>query len=340
MPIAFDCPGCRKSYTVEDALAGQKARCKHCGREFRIPGEPPIKVVPIVDVDTPPPTPAPAPVRAASPPPQAPTTPSPERRPAPPLPRLGREEPPASPLPSDSPILAIDTSSTAREAEVREGRPGPDPAARARVVYLALGGTAALIVVVGVLVTSLGGPAVGPEDDTEAASVDPPASAGEPPPPAVAPKPVAGPRLTLSSGRVRRDGVTLRFSAVCRGNPGPKVPDNVVWVIQTTKATVRIPIEIPPPGEERPLDHLAPPDGLHPDDPGPFLSYLATLADGDALVPVSNSLPLRPEASPGATPEPEETSPPAANDRKPKNPFAPPTGPRPPFRPGKPGTPF
>jgi hypothetical protein len=37
MPIAVDCPGCRKRYEVEISLAGKKSRCKQCGAVFRIP---------------------------------------------------------------------------------------------------------------------------------------------------------------------------------------------------------------------------------------------------------------------------------------------------------------
>jgi hypothetical protein len=37
MPIALVCPGCRKQYEVDSALAGKKSRCNHCGAMFRIP---------------------------------------------------------------------------------------------------------------------------------------------------------------------------------------------------------------------------------------------------------------------------------------------------------------
>lgn len=37
MPISFACGNCRKSYQLDDGLAGKKARCKQCGNEFRIP---------------------------------------------------------------------------------------------------------------------------------------------------------------------------------------------------------------------------------------------------------------------------------------------------------------
>jgi hypothetical protein len=37
MSIVLDCPGCRKRYEVDDALAGKKSRCKQCGEVFQIP---------------------------------------------------------------------------------------------------------------------------------------------------------------------------------------------------------------------------------------------------------------------------------------------------------------
>jgi hypothetical protein len=37
MPIAVSCPGCARRYQLDAALAGKKARCKGCGREFRVP---------------------------------------------------------------------------------------------------------------------------------------------------------------------------------------------------------------------------------------------------------------------------------------------------------------
>jgi hypothetical protein len=37
MPIAVSCPGCARRYQLDATLAGRKARCKGCGREFRVP---------------------------------------------------------------------------------------------------------------------------------------------------------------------------------------------------------------------------------------------------------------------------------------------------------------
>ena len=37
MSIAFTCPRCRKSYSVDAALAGRSGRCKACGRAITIP---------------------------------------------------------------------------------------------------------------------------------------------------------------------------------------------------------------------------------------------------------------------------------------------------------------
>lgn len=37
MPLSFSCVACGRPYTVDDALAGRRARCKACGTEMRIP---------------------------------------------------------------------------------------------------------------------------------------------------------------------------------------------------------------------------------------------------------------------------------------------------------------
>jgi hypothetical protein len=37
MPIAFVCPRCGKSYSVDDSLAGRKGRCAACGRAMTVP---------------------------------------------------------------------------------------------------------------------------------------------------------------------------------------------------------------------------------------------------------------------------------------------------------------
>ncbi len=39
MRLSFNCPKCRKEYTVDDKLAGRKSRCSVCGETFRIPGQ-------------------------------------------------------------------------------------------------------------------------------------------------------------------------------------------------------------------------------------------------------------------------------------------------------------
>ena len=37
MIIVLNCPGCKKSYEIDGALAGKKSRCRQCGEVFRIP---------------------------------------------------------------------------------------------------------------------------------------------------------------------------------------------------------------------------------------------------------------------------------------------------------------
>jgi hypothetical protein len=37
MVIVLNCPGCKKRYEIDGALAGKKSRCKQCGEVFRIP---------------------------------------------------------------------------------------------------------------------------------------------------------------------------------------------------------------------------------------------------------------------------------------------------------------
>ena len=37
MPIQFSCPRCERAYTVADALAGKRIKCKECGQEQSIP---------------------------------------------------------------------------------------------------------------------------------------------------------------------------------------------------------------------------------------------------------------------------------------------------------------
>ncbi len=37
MIIVLNCPGCKKAYELDGALAGKKSRCKGCGEVFRIP---------------------------------------------------------------------------------------------------------------------------------------------------------------------------------------------------------------------------------------------------------------------------------------------------------------
>ncbi len=37
MMIVLNCPGCKKRYELDSALAGKKSRCKQCGEVFRIP---------------------------------------------------------------------------------------------------------------------------------------------------------------------------------------------------------------------------------------------------------------------------------------------------------------
>ncbi len=39
MRLSFNCPKCRKEYTVDDKLAGRKSRCSVCGETFRIPSQ-------------------------------------------------------------------------------------------------------------------------------------------------------------------------------------------------------------------------------------------------------------------------------------------------------------
>jgi hypothetical protein len=73
MPIDFECPSCRRRYTVPDAAAGRSTRCKVCGAAMQVPKptapEPTPEFalvdtgeVPPVDVAPPkPPTPPPIP---------------------------------------------------------------------------------------------------------------------------------------------------------------------------------------------------------------------------------------------------------------------------------------
>jgi predicted Zn finger-like uncharacterized protein len=39
MPISTQCPQCQRSYTVTDAAAGRKFKCKDCGGVVQVPGE-------------------------------------------------------------------------------------------------------------------------------------------------------------------------------------------------------------------------------------------------------------------------------------------------------------
>ena len=57
MSLTFSCPTCRRAYTVDEALAGKRARCKQCGTTMPIPtpdepeGSPPGTLYGLDEVD-------------------------------------------------------------------------------------------------------------------------------------------------------------------------------------------------------------------------------------------------------------------------------------------------
>ena len=46
MPITFACPRCDKSYSVAEALAGKRVKCKACGQEQTVPSAAPERPPP------------------------------------------------------------------------------------------------------------------------------------------------------------------------------------------------------------------------------------------------------------------------------------------------------
>jgi hypothetical protein len=78
MNITFDCPFCRHPFTVPEAYAGKKAKCKHCGTSLQIPGTPPATAASTPAAAAPKPAPKPA----AAPKPATVAAPKPAPKPA------------------------------------------------------------------------------------------------------------------------------------------------------------------------------------------------------------------------------------------------------------------
>jgi hypothetical protein len=131
MIIVLNCPGCKKRYELDGALAGKKSRCRQCGEIFRIP-------VPTARVIEPAASPAVAPAPPASPPRasswESPATAPPPSWTAEPLADLLDGEPVArsSPRPAARPpsrsSLHAGESGTTIQPPVSRAKPAPTPA--------------------------------------------------------------------------------------------------------------------------------------------------------------------------------------------------------------------
>ena len=56
MSITFHCDSCGKKFTVDDSLAGRRAKCKNCQAPIVVPAadeDAPIPVAPIIEDDPP-----------------------------------------------------------------------------------------------------------------------------------------------------------------------------------------------------------------------------------------------------------------------------------------------
>jgi HEAT repeats len=114
MIIVVNCPGCRKRYELDGALAGKKSRCKQCGEIFRIP-------VPTARVIEPAAAP---PVPPSAPPSQPSWTAVPLAEGLVGEPVVGGRSRPAARPPSPPPFRGAETGTTIQPPAAR-GKPAP-----------------------------------------------------------------------------------------------------------------------------------------------------------------------------------------------------------------------
>lgn len=159
MIIVVKCPGCKKPYELDGALAGKKSRCKQCGEIFRIPvptariiepaqappttgrsapaAEPAWIATPVVDEDEVAHPPASAMARAARPAArEAAPAPLPPRASGPPV--RGAPARPARPMPSDFDDDLPPPRRTSYRPKAARRRDDTDAGVRALIAFLAL----------------------------------------------------------------------------------------------------------------------------------------------------------------------------------------------------------